>query len=82
MISRKILLASTLGLALAACTQQEEEIAAAPPPPGAVAGTTAADRDGDGIVDGYYGADGMYNPYAPPAPPPVPVQVSRRGERG
>ena len=49
---------------------------------GAVAGTTAADRDGDGIVDGYYTADGFYHPYISPTPAPAPRYLSRRGERG
>jgi hypothetical protein len=71
-------------VALAACTQQQEEVVAAPPPPppGAVAGSTAADRDGDGIVDGYYTADGMYHPNVAPAPPPPPPAPTPSGERG
>lgn len=76
-------LATFGALALGACTQQEEVAAAAPPPPpGSIAGSTAADRDGDGIVDGYYSPDGIYHPNYVPPPPPEPVQVSRRGERG
>jgi hypothetical protein len=57
---------------------------AAPPSlPGAVPGTTAADQNGDGIVDGYYTADGFYHPFVAPAPTVQPVRVaSRRGERG
>lgn len=77
-----ILLAGLGGLSLAACaTQDEVAVAPPPPPPGSVAGSTAADRDGDGIVDGYYTADGIYHPYAAPvyAAPPVPT---RQGERG
>lgn len=81
---RPMILATFGVLALAACAQREPEIAAAPPPPpppGSVAGTTAADRDGDGIVDGYYTADGIYHPNAlPPAPPPP--APTRMGERG
>jgi hypothetical protein len=51
-----------------------------PPPPGAVPGSTAADRDGDGIIDGYYTSDGIYHPNAPAyTPPPMPT---RKGERG
>lgn len=73
-------------MTLAACAKQEEIAAAPPPPPpppGAVAGTTAADRDGDGIIDGYYTADGIYHPNAMPAPPPPPPPPpSRMGERG
>lgn len=66
-----LMLASIGGLALAACANQA--------PPGAVSGSTAADRDGDGVVDGYYTSDGMYHPnYTPPPPPPV----SPHGERG
>ncbi len=52
------------------------------PMSGAVAGSTAADRDGDGIVDGYYTADGMYHPIMAPAPMPAPQLAYRRGERG
>src|SRR3546814_7839112 len=59
---RSFLLAAAGGLMLAACSQPEELPPAAaappPPPPGAVAGSVAADRDGDGIIDGYYTADG------------------------
>ena len=53
-----------------------------PPMTGAVAGTTAADRDGDGIIDGYYSSDGFYHPYVAPTPAPAPRYLSRRGERG
>lgn len=53
-----------------------------PPMTGAMAGTTAADRDGDGIVDGYYTSDGYYHPYVVPQQAPAPTYVSRRGERG
>jgi hypothetical protein len=53
-----------------------------PPMTGSVAGTTAADRDGDGIVDGYYTTDGLYHPFVAPTPAPAPRYVSRRGERG
>ncbi|GGE10296.1 hypothetical protein GCM10011529_15840 [Polymorphobacter glacialis] len=70
------------GLTLAACAQKQEVAMAPPPPPGAVAGSVAADRDGDGMIDGYYSADGIYHPNyvpPPPAPPPLPT---RRGERG
>lgn len=78
------ILISALGaLALSACSQQEEIAAAPPPPPpGAVPGSIAADRDGDGIIDGYYTADGMYHPNytpPPPPPPPAPTQVGERG---
>jgi hypothetical protein len=82
---RPIILAATGVMALAACARSEPEIAAAPPPPapqGSLAGTTAADRDGDGIVDGYYTADGMYHPNALPPPPPPPPAPTRVGERG
>jgi hypothetical protein len=83
---RKISLTITAlgGLALGACAQNKQVAAVAPPPPppGAVAGSIAADRNGDGIVDGYYTADGNYHANAvpqPPAPPPLPT---RKGERG
>jgi hypothetical protein len=72
-------------LVLAACAHKEEEVAAMPPPPpGAVAGSVAADQNGDGIVDGYYTADGVYHAYAapmppPPPPPPAPTGVGERG---
>ncbi len=80
---RSIALFGLVPLVLAACTKQEEIAPPPPPPPppGAVYGSTAADRDGDGVVDGYYTADGIYHPYAQPAPPPPPPP-SRRGERG
>ena len=85
----KIRLLSLLGvtaLSLSACASTRDEPVAPAPPvgPGAIAGTIAADRNGDGIVDGYYSADGMYHeimgPPCPPPPPPPPP--SRRGERG
>ncbi len=67
----------------AAGTVQPQPYTAGPPPMmGAVAGTTAADRDGDGIVDGYYTSDGFYHPYVAPTPAPAPRYLSRRGERG
>ncbi len=53
-----------------------------PLPPGAVAGSVAADRDGDGIIDGYYTADGVYHPNYVPPPPPPPPPPSSTGERG
>lgn len=78
-----------VGLTLAACQQPQEDIAPAPPVgPGALVGTVAADRDGDGIADGYYDASGNYYAFqAPPCPepppPPEPVyQPSPTGERG
>jgi hypothetical protein len=76
-----ILLIGVGTIALAACSKQEEVASAPPPPPGAVAGSTAADRDGDGIVDGYYTADGMYHPYAAPvmSPPPAPTRAGEKG---
>lgn len=72
---------------LAACTTYEDEPLPPPPPPlgvGAIAGTVAADRNGDGIVDGYYTADGVYHAFlAPPCPPPpLPPPPPRGGERG
>lgn len=77
-----ILMAGTL--ALGACAANQEDIAPAPPVgPGSIAGSVAADRDGDGIADGYYTADGIYNAFqAPPCPPPPPPPPSPSGERG
>ena len=77
-----LLLAGPVGLA--ACSSTEKEPPAPPPPlgAGAIAGTVAADRDGDGVVDGYYTSDGMYHAFqAPPCPPPPPPP-SKAGERG
>jgi hypothetical protein len=80
---KTIMLGAATMLTLSACARQEEEVAAAPPPPpGAVQGSMAADRDGDGVIDGYYTSDGIYHANyvpPPPAPPPAPT---RRGERG
>ncbi|RJF85888.1 hypothetical protein D3876_18715 [Sphingomonas cavernae] len=80
-----VLLVGTM--ALGACTTPEEAPPAPPPPVGvgAIAGTVAADRDGDGVVDGYYTSDGVYHavqgpPCPPPPPPPPPPSPS--GERG
>jgi hypothetical protein len=47
---------------------------------GAIAGTIAADRDGDGRADGYY-QNGVYHPYEAPAPAPAQTSM-RSGERG
>ncbi len=71
-------------LSLAACATTQDEIAPAPPiGPGAIAGTIAADRDGDGFVDGYYTPDGVYHAVqGPPCPPPPPPPPTRKGERG
>jgi hypothetical protein len=72
-------------LVLSACAQKQEQVAVAPPPPppGAVAGSMAADRDGDGIIDGYYTSDGIYHANFVPSPPMAPLPVaSRKGERG
>lgn len=71
-------------VALSACASNQEPVAPAPPVgPGAITGTVAADRDGDGYIDGYYTADGMYHPVqGPPCPPPPPPPPSRSGERG
>ena len=81
---RTMMMAATLALGACASTQEADVAAAAPPPPppGAVAGSVAADRDGDGIVDGYYTSDGIYHPNVAPAPPPPPPLPTRRGERG
>ena len=72
---------------LSACANNEERMGPPPPPPmgpGAIPGTVAADRDGDGIVDGYYTAGGEYRPISGPPcpPPPPPPPPSPRGERG
>jgi hypothetical protein len=79
----KTIALATFGLlALGACAKKEVAVATPPPPPGSVAGSTAADRDGDGIVDGYYTSDGIYHPnYVAPTPTYAPVAM-RRGERG
>ncbi|HWW65257.1 MAG TPA: hypothetical protein VNZ43_10890 [Sphingomonadaceae bacterium] len=73
-------------LALGACaTTHDEPVAPAPPVGvGAISGTVAADRNGDGIADGYYTSDGVYHAFqAPPCPPPPPPPPpSRSGERG
>lgn len=80
---KTIMLAGLGVVTLSACAQKKEEIAAAPPPPpGAVAGSVAADRDGDGIIDGYYSADGIYHPNAAPPMPQRPPAPTRAGERG
>lgn len=72
------------GLALAACSHTPPPPPAPPPmlPPGAVPGSTAADRNGDGVIDGYYTPDGVYHPLATTPPPPPPPRPSRTGERG
>ena len=77
-----LILTGAAALALSACTKTEEVAYAPPPPPGAVPGSIAADRDGDGIIDGYYTADGIYHPNQPMAPPPPPPAPTRVGERG
>lgn len=79
---RSIIMAGFGVVALAGCTRQEEVAAAPPPPPGSVIGSTAADRDGDGIIDGYYTSDGIYHANYIPPPPPPPPAPTRRGERG
>jgi hypothetical protein len=79
-----IILMTFGALAIGACTPKETVAVAPPPPPplGSISGSTAADRDGDGIVDGYYTSDGIYHANYVPPPPAPPVIVSRRGERG
>jgi hypothetical protein len=79
-----LLLAGSFGLTACANT---EDVAVAPAPPvgpGAIVGTMAADRNGDGIADGYYTADGTYVMFqAPPCPmPPPPPPPAPTGERG
>ncbi len=85
MRSHAIIAAGFAALLLAGCAKQEEVLPPPPPPPpppGAVSGSVAADRDGDGIVDGYYTSDGMYHPNYVPPPPPPPPAPTRQGERG
>lgn len=73
-------LAALGGLSLAACAKQTPPPASAPAPQGSVQGSTAADRDGDGVVDGYYTSDGIYHPnYTPPPAPPAPTRTGERG---
>lgn len=80
---RSLLLATVGGFALVACQPKPEPAPPPPPPPpGAVAGSVAADRDGDGVVDGYYTADGVYHPNYVPPPPPPPPPPTPTGERG
>jgi hypothetical protein len=83
----RLLLAVPIGLA--ACTNMDEDVPVAPVAPvgpGAITGTVAADRNGDGIADGYYTADGSYVAFqAPPCPQPAytpPPPAPATGERG
>jgi hypothetical protein len=86
MTFRTLVLAVGGALTLSACATTREEVVAPAPPlgPGAMPGTVAADRDGDGIADGYYTPDGLFHPFqAPPCPPPPPPPPpTPRGERG
>lgn len=78
-----MMVAGTLGLGACATTEDEPVAPAPPVGAGAISGTTAADRDGDGMVDGYYTSDGLYHPFqAPPCPPPPPPSPAPTGERG
>jgi hypothetical protein len=81
---RSIMLVGLGTLLLAACSKEERvaETPPPPPPPGAIPGSVAADQNGDGIVDGYYTADGVYHPNYTPPPPPPPPAPSPEGERG
>src|SRR3546814_8444203 len=84
MKSRYLALIITGTMLLGACaTSGDEEVApAAPVGAGAIVGTVAADRDGDGMVDGYYTSDGIYHAFqAPPCPPPPPPPPSPSRER-
>lgn len=76
---RTLILATVGSIALAGCAAKEPPPPPPPPPPGAMPGTTAADRDGDGIIDGYYTQDGIYHPYYVPPPPPPPTPTGERG---
>lgn len=84
---QRLVIISAGALAIAACTTAEPEPVAPAPPigPGALVGTVAADRDGDGVVDGYYDANGNYYAYQappcpePPPPPPPPMPMGERG---
>ncbi|KQZ63764.1 hypothetical protein ASD67_04220 [Sphingopyxis sp. Root1497] len=77
-----LIVTGAAALLLSACAAKEEVAMAPPPPPGAVAGSVAADRDGDGIIDGYYTADGIYHPNQPAYTPPPPPPPTRIGEKG
>ena len=85
---RTALLGVAATLALTACATSDDDMYVAPAPPvgpGAVVGTVAADIDGDGVVDGYYNANGTYVAWRAPAcppPPPPPPMPTRSGERG
>lgn len=80
---RAMILLAAGAVSLGACAKKPPVATAPPPPPGAVSGSVAADRDGDGIIDGYYTSDGIYHPLAPPAPPPPPPPPpTPLGERG
>lgn len=86
---KRVMLAAVLAgtVALGACANYDDEVIETPPPVGvgAIAGTVAADRDGDGVIDGYYTSDGMYHAFqAPPCPPPPPPPPcpNPAGERG
>lgn len=78
-----VLLAGTV--ALAGCETYDDAAIEEPAvvlPPGAMAGTYAADRDGDGRIDGWY-QNGTYYPFQAPPPPPCPAPMpSTSGERG
>jgi hypothetical protein len=84
-LSIALLLTAAAG-GLGACANNEDVAVAPAPPvgPGAIVGTVAADRDGDGIVDGYYTSDGTYVAFQPPPcpPPPPPPPPAPSGERG
>ena len=76
-----VLLAGTV--MLSGCETTDETIIepAVVLPPGAIAGTVAADRDGDGRIDGWY-QNGTYYPFVAPPPPPCPMPPPPPGERG
>lgn len=84
-VSLSLIMAGAIGLAACTPTEEVEVAPAAPVGPGAIVGSVAADRNGDGIADGYYAGDGTYVAFqAPPCPQPQMMQppAPATGERG
>ncbi|WP_260582080.1 hypothetical protein [Sphingopyxis sp. PET50] len=77
-----LIVTGATALLLSACSNSEEVAYAPPPPPGAVAGSVAADRDGDGIIDGYYTSDGVYHPNQLGLCPAATPAADPRGRKG